>query len=60
MLLVGIGLLALAVVTFIAAKPRDGVPKLAGKPFFETVVTLMITIAGAVGIVVTFIGLGSL
>ena len=60
MLLVGIGLLAIAVVTFIAAKPRDGVPKLAGKPFLETVVALMITITGAVGVVVTFIGLGSL
>ena len=59
MFLVGIGLLAIAVVTFIAAKPRDGVPKLAGKPFLETVVALMITIS-AVGVVVTFIGLGSL
>jgi hypothetical protein len=60
MLLVGIGLLAVAVVTFTAAKPRDGVPKLAGKPFLETVVALMITVTGAVGVVVTFIGLGSL
>jgi hypothetical protein len=60
MLLVGIGLLAIAVVTFIAAKPRDGVPKLARKPFLENVVALMITITGAVGVVVTFIGLGSL
>ena len=60
MFLVGVGLIAIAVVAFIMAKPRDGVPKLAGKPFLETVVALMITITGALGVVVTFIGLGSL
>ena len=59
MFLVGVGLIAIAVVAFIMAKPRDGVPKLAGKPFLETVVALTITITGAVGVVVAFIGLGS-
>ena len=40
MFLVGVGLIAIAVVTFIMAKPRDGVPKLADKPFLETVVAV--------------------
>lgn len=35
MFLVGAGLIAIAVVTFIMAKPRDGVAKLAGKPFWK-------------------------
>lgn len=32
MFLVGVGLIAIALLTFIMVKPRDGVPKLAGKP----------------------------
>ena len=60
MFLVGVGLIAIAVIAFIIVKPRDGVLKLAGKPFLETVVALMITITGAVAMVVAFIGLGSL
>ena len=58
MFLVGAGLIAIAVVAFIVAKPRDGVPKLAGKPFLETVVALMITITGALGVVVDFYRIG--
>lgn len=60
MLLIGLSLIAVAVVAFIMAKPRAGVPRLAGRPFLETIVSLGITIVAALGVVVTFIGFGSL
>jgi hypothetical protein len=60
MLLIGIGLIVVAVIVFTMAKPRDGVSKWAGRPLLENIVALGITIIAAVGIVVTFIGLGSL
>ena len=56
MCLVGVGFIAIAVITSIIVKPRDGVLKLVGKPFLEAVVALIITITGAVAMMVTFIG----
>lgn len=60
MLLIGLSFIAVAIVAFIMAKPRAGVPRLAGRPLLETIVALGITIIGAVCVVVIFIGLGSL
>lgn len=60
MFLVGLALIALAVVAFMAAKERSGEAKLAGKPFLENAVALLITTSGAVGVVVTFVGLARL
>ena len=60
MLLVGIGLIAIAVVTFMIVKARDGAPKLGGKPLLENAAALAITIAGATGVVITFIGMARL
>jgi hypothetical protein len=57
MLPTGIALIAAAIVSFVLAKPRQGVPRLSGNPFLENCVALGITIAGAVGLVTTLVGI---
>ena len=52
----GVLFVAIAIVTFVAAKPLRRVVKQADKDFFEVVAMLIIFTAGVTGIFLTFLG----
>jgi hypothetical protein len=58
-LILGPALFVIAVIGLILAAPPNGEIKLANRPLLQNVVALAITITGAVGIVVTFLGLAA-
>jgi len=60
MVFVGICFIAAAIIAFWLAKPHNGVVKMENSPLLGDLVALSITVAGAIGIVVLLIGLGSI
>lgn len=56
MVLIGVGFIAIAIITFIAAKPRNGVIKLNGHPFLEVIAAIGVTGASVVGITLIVAG----
>lgn len=57
MILIGVVLLAVAIITFMASKPRHGVIRIADHPILEVVAGLVVTAGGVMGIIVTLVGL---
>ena len=60
MIFVGLCFIAAAIIAFWSAKPHNRIVKFENSPLLGDLVTLSITVAGAIGIVVLLIGLGNI